>query len=361
MFHRKNGRMKRGARPPPFPPSRVKCTAAPPLTGPPFPQAEQKGQGERVLSLMEKGQKVRILRAGRISAAVTTKGKGMNNLDIVTFLQRAGNEVAATPLTVKQIKLLDVLVQTAISFRSLIRQHVAYILATAFHETDRFKAMEEYASGAAYEGRADLGNVKTGDGVRFKGRGFPMLTGRENYRVQSLTAGVDLIENPFLASDPAISALITVHGMIRGDFTGVGLGKYIRPGKIDFINARRVINGTDRAAAISVIAQAFDELLEKCGWHDPFLPPVASMLPAPSTQTVTPEPVVVAKKPRVAQAMACGSSVTVLLTAIAATGWLPPELSTPEVMTAAVGLLTTLAAAAGLCRINPYHSKPDET
>lgn len=136
---------------------------------------------------------------------------------------------------------------------------LAYILATAFHESDRFKTMEEYASGAAYEGRADLGNTRPGDGRRFKGRGFVQITGRRNYADWSERLDIDLIADPQRASEREISARIIVEGMMLGTFTGKRLGQYIGA---DFKEARRVVNGTDRANDIAGYAKDFQAALE---------------------------------------------------------------------------------------------------
>ena len=59
---------------------------------------------------------------------------------------------------------------------------LAAFFAQVGHESADFKYMEEIASGVAYENRKDLGNVKPGDGKRYKGRGAIQLTGRANYK-----------------------------------------------------------------------------------------------------------------------------------------------------------------------------------
>lgn len=77
---------------------------------------------------------------------------------------------------------------------------VTAFLACCGIETDYFKTTVEYASGADYEGRKDLGNIYAGDGRKFKGRYLIMTTGRSNYtRVNSKVGkkyGVDLVNHP---------------------------------------------------------------------------------------------------------------------------------------------------------------------
>lgn len=99
-------------------------------------------------------------------------------------------------------------------------KELAHLVAQVAHETMDFKHLEEIGTPKYFARKYDkrynprkakiLGNIKLGDGERFKGRGFVHLTGRDNYTRAGRALGVDLVNQPQLAADPKIAADIAV-------------------------------------------------------------------------------------------------------------------------------------------------------
>lgn len=129
---------------------------------------------------------------------------------------------------------------------------LAYILATAYHETAAtMEPIAEYGKGHGHPYGAPI------KGHVYYGRGYVQLTWLKNYAAMSKVVGADLIGNPDLAMQPAIAAKIMFYGMEHGSFTGKKLADYLTPHATDFLNSRRIINGMDCAAQIASYARNF--------------------------------------------------------------------------------------------------------
>lgn len=85
-------------------------------------------------------------------------------------------------------------------------KRAAAAVAQFAEESASFRTTTEYASGAEYEGRRDLGNIHKGDGVRFKGRGYIQITGRANYEAVSRAFGHDFLAHPADLAQPEWAA-----------------------------------------------------------------------------------------------------------------------------------------------------------
>ena len=137
--------------------------------------------------------------------------------------------------------------------------HIAYIMATVSHES-AFAPVAEIGPKdyfQRYEGRLNLGNTQTGDGYRFRGRGYVQITGRRNYALFAKVLGIDLVNNPDLALVPDTAAHICVKGMAEGLFTGRKLSDYDRPTGYDFVGARAIVNDQDKADLIASYARHY--------------------------------------------------------------------------------------------------------
>lgn len=115
-------------------------------------------------------------------------------------------------------------------------QRMAFFLAQLAHESYEFRFMEEVASGAAYEGRKDLGNTQPGDGRRYKGRGQIQVTGRANYRAAGKALGLDLEGSPELAATPEVGFRVAAWY-----WTSRNLNRWADAD--DFVRVTKLING----------------------------------------------------------------------------------------------------------------------
>lgn len=136
------------------------------------------------------------------------------------------------------------------------KRQIAYILATAYwechnpkHPELRLTPMREFGGETYLKGKKYY---------PYFGRGFSQLTWRWNYEKEAKRLQIDLVGNPDLILDVKTAANSHVFCMVKGIYTGKKLSDYINANKCDYTEARRIINGKDKAAEIAAIAVKFD-------------------------------------------------------------------------------------------------------
>ncbi len=135
---------------------------------------------------------------------------------------------------------------------------LAYMLATVFWETARtMQPVREIGRGRG----KPYGTADPHTSHAYYGRGLVQLTWKANYAALGAVCGLDLVAQPDLALRLAPATAILFEGMGRGLFTGKKLADYFHPDTADWVGARRIVNGQDRAEAIAGYARRFDAAL----------------------------------------------------------------------------------------------------
>lgn len=214
-------------------------------------------------------------------------------MDRAIFFRHVRSDPFSGSMTQSQVAGLDALLDAWPG--SITLPQMAYVLATVFHETGaRMQPVREGFKATDKEARAYVMRQHEKDrskylyalpdpdtGQVYYGRGHVQLTWAKNYKTMGERLGVPLYQNPDLALQPEHSIRLLFDGMEHGLFTGKALKTYFNAGHNDPLGARRIINGTDRAALVAGYYEAFLVALRAA--RDGFEP-----APEPERVTVAP-------------------------------------------------------------------------
>lgn len=199
----------------------------------------------------------------------------MDKAKFFSSLRARGSGVFGTSLSQGQVSGTEMIVDEA-QRRGVSLPHLAYILATAYHETAHTMQPVREMGGEKY--------LRSKKYYPWVGEGLVQVTWEDNHRKFGATKPGQMMTWP-------IALVAIFDGMLKGIFTGKKLSDYIGDGKTDYVGARRIVNGTDKAALIAGYAKAFEKALRDAGYLGQ-APKPSPVPPAPQPLPPADDPVV---------------------------------------------------------------------
>jgi hypothetical protein len=129
------------------------------------------------------------------------------------------------------------------------KRQLAYILGTVYHETASTMQPVKEHGGEAY--------LKSKSYYPYYGRDLVQTTWLRNYEKVKKFSGIDVVKEPDLIGQMPLAAKVAIHFMAYGLYTGKKLSDYFNGDDSDWRNARRIINGIDRADLVASYAKKF--------------------------------------------------------------------------------------------------------
>ena len=178
-------------------------------------------------------------------------------IDFGVFFSSVRKSIFTNGLTKGQVdgmeKILD---YWTAEHSDITLDQMSYILATIYWETGHKMMPVKEAGGERY--------LRSKRYYPYIGVGLVQVTWSQNWRRWGISKAEDGLSWP-------IALRATFEGMLQGAFTGKRLSDYIGNGRRDYVSARRIINGTDRAKEIAAIAEKFRTALREAQSDAPVL------------------------------------------------------------------------------------------
>ncbi len=213
--------------------------------------------------------------------------------DFEAFCRAVDKTLFLKPLSEKQRGgMKDVIDVWTKNFAGGDPRWLAYILASIYHETGQMmvpvregfkktdQAAREHVRNMFIRGIVKRDYAKPVNGISYFGRGRVQSTHFDNYRRLSRRFNKNFVNEPNLLLDSRIDAEVAVFGHVEGLWVPkFKLSDFIKGERCDYVGARRIVNGQDKASEIASFARTFERAVR------------AAIIARPATETVS-EPVI---------------------------------------------------------------------